>query len=93
MPRINRDPNRLFWPSWWYNPDGEGQVFNSLEEVPDGWTRRQTGQTKKTESRPTQVLDREELKSKLTEMGVEINPMWGNAHMKRIIDGDIRPIG
>lgn len=27
-----------YWPSWRYNPDtGEGEIFNSEDEVPEGW--------------------------------------------------------
>lgn len=25
------------WPSWRYGPDGQSQVFQSEDEVPDGW--------------------------------------------------------
>ncbi len=26
------------WPRWMYGPDGHERVFNSPEEVPEGWT-------------------------------------------------------
>lgn len=26
------------WPAWRYGPDGKGKVFNTPDEVPDGWT-------------------------------------------------------
>jgi hypothetical protein len=29
---------RTFWPSFRYGPDGKGKVFQSAEEVPEGWT-------------------------------------------------------
>ena len=25
------------WPSWRYGPDGQEQIFQSAEEVPEGW--------------------------------------------------------
>lgn len=25
------------WPAWYYRADGRGEIFNSAEEVPDGW--------------------------------------------------------
>jgi hypothetical protein len=25
------------WPAWWYGPNGEAQVFQRPEDVPDGW--------------------------------------------------------
>lgn len=26
------------WPAWRYGPDGEGQIFNREDDVPEGWT-------------------------------------------------------
>lgn len=25
------------WPAWYYGPDGQSQIFQSEEEIPDGW--------------------------------------------------------
>lgn len=25
------------WPAWWFGPNGQRQIFNSAEEVPEGW--------------------------------------------------------
>lgn len=25
------------WPGWWFGPDGNGHIFDSPEEVPEGW--------------------------------------------------------
>lgn len=25
------------WPAWWYGPDDAAEIFNSEEEVPQGW--------------------------------------------------------
>lgn len=25
------------WPAWFYGPGGVGEIFDSAEEVPDGW--------------------------------------------------------
>jgi len=25
------------WPAWYYGPGGSSAIFNSLEEVPEGW--------------------------------------------------------
>lgn len=79
------------WPQAWWNPaTGEERVFFSREQVPYGWT-----DVKPTIFEPPAgvELDHDELVAKLTEMGVEINPLWGNAHMKRIIEGDVSPTG
>lgn len=33
------------WPAWFNGPNGEAEIFNSADEVPDGWT---TGAEKRT---------------------------------------------
>lgn len=79
----------LIWPSWRYGPDGESAIFNSASEVPFGWSRRpdfiQLDQVSSVD------LNRDELVKALEEKGIEINPIWGKAHLKRILDGDISP--
>lgn len=25
------------WPAWFYGPAGEAEIFNSPDDVPDGW--------------------------------------------------------
>lgn len=72
-----------FWPSWRYSPDGEGRVFNSAAEVPFGWTKR-VGQQLEEVAPPE--LNKTELIEQLTALGVEINPIWGTAHLKKVLD-------
>lgn len=78
------------WPDLRYSPDGRQKLFNSAEEVPDGWT---TKPPIILNLQPTVTLDRDELVNVLTSRGVSIDPTWGNGHMKRIIDGDVSPTG
>jgi len=28
---------KVSWPAWWYGPEGQGKVFQSADEVPEGW--------------------------------------------------------
>ena len=28
---------KVLWPGWFYGPNGEAQIFQCQEEVPDGW--------------------------------------------------------
>lgn len=72
-----------FWPSWRYSPDGEGQIFNSPVEVPHGWTKK-IGQ--QLDSLAPVELDKEQLVAALAALGVEINPIWGKAHLKKVLD-------
>lgn len=76
------------WPSWMYNVEGEGRIFEKESDVPEGWTRK-IGEIYE-KARPV-IHDHEYLVTQLTAAGIEINPIWGSAHLKRILDGDIRP--
>lgn len=29
------------WPRWFYGPDGQSEIFNSMDEVPEGWSSTQ----------------------------------------------------
>lgn len=74
-----------YWPSWRYNPKtGEGQIFDSEEQVPDGWVEHYAD-TKKSKNTPveegpenmrvnpragqTTVTDTKVTESKVTEGG------------------------
>jgi hypothetical protein len=72
------------WPDLRYNPvTGEAKLFHEAKDVPLGWL---TKRPKITIPRVGVVLDREQLVRELTDLGIEINPTWGTAHMKRILD-------
>lgn len=93
MARRNVKSKGPIWPSWRYGPNGEKAIFKAPEDVPFGWTSKQGTPEPIIELPPVVILDRDELVAELTERGIAINPTWGNAHMKRIIDGDISPAG
>jgi hypothetical protein len=85
--RVERLTNQ--YPQLRYSPDGKQcKLVFSADEAPASWTQMRP---LVHSNDPTEVLDGDELKAKLIEMGVEIDHTWGHAHMKRIIDGDIRP--
>lgn len=92
MRRRGVQPNQE-WPAWRYGPSGESAIFQSEEEVPNGWTKKPGIPDPEFVARAPVALNRDDLVAKLSEIGVEINPTWGNAHMKRIIDGDVSPTG
>lgn len=75
------------WPSWRYGPEGQAEIFQREEDVPDGWGRKpgETGPVFVPKPTPP-VLDRTVLIDELHRYGVEINPTWGVAHMKKVID-------
>lgn len=36
MPDYRRTPY-VAWPAWFYGPNGEAQIFERSEDVPEGW--------------------------------------------------------
>ncbi len=82
--KIERGP---IWPAWFYGPNEQSSIFDKAEDVPEGWTRKR-GEVKVDYElhKPAVILDRVELVAKLNEHGVEIHPLWGNAHMKKVLD-------
>lgn len=78
------------WPRWMYDPMGEGQIFEKESDVPEGWVRTPGEIYVKFE--PV-MYDYDDLVRQLEAKEIEVNPIWGNAHLKRIIDGDISPTG
>ena len=88
--RRSRTPIDRSWPRWMYSPTGEGQIFQKESDVPEGWVRK-IGDVY-VKSGPV-VYDYDDLVRQLNEKNIEINPIWGLAHMKRILDGDVSPTG
>ena len=78
-----RNVNDNSWPSWRYGPYGESAIFNSEAEVPHGWTKKPG----EIYIAPTNTqLDRDDLIKQLTEQGILIDPTWGRAQMKKVLD-------
>ena len=73
------------WPDLRYSPEGVAKLFYSAEEVPFGWSNKHPGIFI---DRPTEQLDREDLIKQLTTKNIKIKPTWGNAHMKKVLNGD-----
>lgn len=90
-----RIPPGPAWPAWFYpaDPSDPGGIFFKEEEVPQGWTRKRGIPETPIVAPPPEVLDRDELVAKLKEKGITLEHTWGVAHMKRVLDGDISPIG
>lgn len=75
------------WPSWRYGPEGQSAIFQKEEDVPEGWTKRPDEAPEVYIARPDpEPLDRDELITKLSEIGVDIDPVWCNAHLKKVLD-------
>ena len=75
------------WPSWRYGPGGQSAIFQKEEDVPEGWTKKPDEAPEVFEERPVTVaLDGDFLRTELKKRGIEINPIWGHAHMKKVLD-------
>lgn len=89
--RIKRDPTKPpvdYWPSWRYGPHGEAQIFGSAEEVPQGWQRKPWYE--EFETPEVQYHDKDQLIHDLEALGYTVDPTWGVAHMKKVLDNDVR---
>lgn len=82
MARAKREPKR--WPAWRFGPNGESQIFNGPEEVPYGWVSSPGQVFEPVPESPK--LDKEDLTRQLEAKGIKINPIWGLAHMKKVLD-------
>jgi hypothetical protein len=79
---------KVCWPDLRYGPNGEEKLFYRPEDVPPGWTNKRD----QVYIAPSVTeLNREELVATLNEFGVVVNPIWGKAHLKKMID-DRSPI-
>lgn len=78
MPRV-----MVEWPCWFYGPDGHEEIFNSRAEVPSGWTK-----LKPRVFEPVDPLnvDEDSVRLELEKLGVVIDPTWGKAHLKKVLD-------
>lgn len=81
MARIRRPV--VEWPHWFHSPSGESEIFEKAEDVPFGWTK----------SRPELyvpvdpvAVNVEDTIQQLTDLGIEIDPRWGAAHLKKVLD-------
>lgn len=75
------------WPAWYYSPDGEGKVFNHIQDVPYGWLRHKP---KEFTSADPLSIDKDSVVQELNRREIKIDPRWGKAHLKKVLD-DISP--
>jgi len=73
-PLKNRD-----WPAWRYGPNGESAIFESAEEVPNGWYS--TPQLAFNPPEPEPELCPVTAITKLQEVGIKVDPRWGTAKL------------
>jgi hypothetical protein len=78
-----RSQKKAMWPDLRYGPNGECKLFNAPHEVPEGWKQRADEEYTPPAAVP---LDREQLIKGLEDKGIVINPIWGRAHMKKVLD-------
>lgn len=71
------------WPSWRYGPGQQAAIFNSEEEVPDGWEKHPSEvkepKTKVAKADETSEFDKltvPELQAACTERKIEFQEKW-----------------
>lgn len=83
MARQRREVNPIRWPSWRYGPNGESAVFKQEADVPFGWTRKPGDIYVPNTSLS---VDRDDVVGQLEALNVKIDPTWGKAHLKKVLD-------
>lgn len=86
MPRPAPRRNRRVvaqWPGWWFGPDGDKALFDTPEDVPQGWKNRPWQQFEIVETEAT--LPKEEAIQQLKALGVSIDPRWGTAKLNEVL--------
>lgn len=79
-----RAKRRAPWPDLRYDPlTGDCKLFFSADEVPKGWVQKRPSPF---QQKLASTYDRHELEAQLRAKGVVINPRWGVAHMKKVLD-------
>ena len=78
-----RRRNMIEWPAWRFSPDGESQLFEKAEDVPEGWTSKPPAVIYEAPEQ-TQV-DKESVIKQLEDFGVQVDPRWGAAKLQEVL--------
>ena len=78
-----RRRNSIEWPAWRFSPDGESQLFEKAEDVPEGWTSKLPSAIYETSEQVS--VDKEKVIKQLEEYGVELDPRWGAAKLQEVL--------
>lgn len=75
--------NMIEWPAWRFGPDGESQLFEKAEDVPEGWTPKPPSVIYEA---PEQApVDKEKIIDQLKEFGVTPDPRWGAVKLQEVL--------
>lgn len=73
----------IVWPAWFHAPNGDSAIFQLQEDVPEGWSRKRQS----AYEAPTPLaVDKEATLARLMKLGVLIDPRWGSAQLKKVLD-------
>jgi len=81
---MRRRRNQIEWPRWCFGPDGESQLFEKREDVPEGWFDKPPLLFVHPEPKPE--INKESVLSKLKDLNIEIDPRWGRAKLQQVLD-------
>lgn len=81
MARERRIGNQ--WPAWFYAPDGDAAIYQTQQDVPEGWHRKKFIPY----GAPAALsIDKDDTIRQLQLLGVEINPCWGAAQLQKVLN-------
>jgi hypothetical protein len=79
------------WPAWFYGPDGQSAVFESPDEVPEGWEDHPSKVSGDVADEDISNLTKKQISERLTEAEIEHDPNWTKdklvALLQEYIDG------
>lgn len=79
-----RRRNMIEWPAWRFSPDGESQLFEKAEDVPEGWTSKPPSVIYEAPAQSAKI-NKEDVIKQLQDFSVDIDPRWGLAKMKEVL--------
>jgi hypothetical protein len=73
---------KLLWPSWRYGPDGQAEIFERVEDVPEGWLDHPS---KHQPADDPNTASREEVINTLRARGVDFDGRWSDRRLKELL--------
>lgn len=85
---------RISWPAWYYGPNGQSEIFNSEEEVPEGWhdhpskTERKAKKPAEPKESPYKNQSDAEVIAELKKRKLDYNERWPRDKLEGLLIED-----
>ncbi len=78
------------WPAWFYGPDNQSAVFESPDEVPEGWDDHPSKVSGSEGSEENiSSLTKKQISERLTEAGIEHDANWTKDKLVALLEEHI----